>query len=562
MSPLQRLYESLSGTLPGGFSLWVVILLIVWAIWYFTYRSSGVISPAAFRRWGIYLTLVVVAVYSLQRVRHPAPLAPQRVWVQPFAAPAGGRTEAEQARYALERTLEAARERIVAFQARNAGSEFLTPTPPSLEADPPEGARLVRAERVVTGEITPAEDGFHLRMAAYTLSPGGRVKEVHIVRGVGADPASAGKNAALALLRSWALPVQRTEAVNHLTPRVLAALAAADTLRRRDPAAAEAALLAGFAPGDSTSTPLWEELALLYLTWHYPKHKVDAEEAARAALRSNDRSWAAYYVLGSISWRMGGRKKEAVAAWKLAHLYNRRDARPMLALARLDERELRDLRMGSREMILRFAMRLRPADPMPRAALSRFLRDRYNQKERALAVLDEGLRLNPDEPRLLIRRGAMMIKLRRWKTAERDFRRLLAVDSTMANAWYNLGIVARGLENDSLAQAAFENAVRFNGPPDAHYYLGLVYESHGDTVRALEQYRRRWLKWDRTTDDLFAYAAKMRLRLLRTGRTITGQVPRAFTLENESPRGEKRGRGERAERRAAGEGEPGAGETR
>jgi len=110
MSPLQRLYESLSGTLPGGFSLWVVILLIVWAIWYFTYRSSGVISPAAFRRWGIYLTLFVVAVYSLQRVRHPAPLAPQRVWVQPFAAPAGGRTEAEQARYALERTLEAARE--------------------------------------------------------------------------------------------------------------------------------------------------------------------------------------------------------------------------------------------------------------------------------------------------------------------------------------------------------------------------------------------------------------------------------------------------------------------
>lgn len=522
MSPWQQLYETLSGTLPGGFTLYFVVLLSVWAIWIFTYIFSGSITRPVFLRWFLLLTLIVAGFYFTQRMRHPAPLQPVRVWVQPFDAGLNLKSEAFQAKYNLEKYLEAANERLVGFQNRNMPLDLLTPVATGNSQAAPEGAVRIGARYALTGILDATNDGKReLTLSCFTLSWKGEVEETKEFIIKSDDVYTLGLEATSELLSYWKLSTAKKNRIPELTPKVLKTLATADTLKKRKEI--EAVLLDGFTNTDSSAAIIWEELADLYVNWSYPKHKVDAEEAASRALQLGSRSSKAAYVLGLIDWKLGGKesRKKAVASWKLAHLYDRRNPDPLVALTWLKPKEIADLRMGEKEKILLYALRTRPSNHQVRSVLARYYRDERLQKSRALKLLDDGLIIHPENKSLLIRRAALYIKMQDWKRAETDLRTMLAGDSTLASAWYNMGIVARGKEDKELALTSFENAVKYHGPRDSHYYLGLEYEDLGEKEKALEQYRLRWHKRDNTYEDIFAFAAKDRIRILQSGVSLS-----------------------------------------
>jgi Flp pilus assembly protein TadD len=110
--------------------------------------------------------------------------------------------------------------------------------------------------------------------------------------------------------------------------------------------------------------------------------------------------------------------------------------------------------------------------------------------------------------------SAVLIRMNRWNQAERVLERILALDETDANTWYNLGLTLRNLKQLAAAESALKRSVKFGGPSDAHFVLGLVYEARGDTVSALKEYRLRWSLRDPTVDDRTANAARARVQLL------------------------------------------------
>lgn len=167
------------------------------------------------------------------------------------------------------------------------------------------------------------------------------------------------------------------------------------------------------------------------------------------------------------------------------------------------------------EAALRDSLASDPANTSARLALADWLRTTLHNPGEALALLEEGIALDSaGANRLRMRHASILIRQERWTEAARDLRCVLRADSTDANAWYNLGIAARGLEEEDSARMAFERSVALEGPVDAHFYLGLLHEAAGETTAALHEYSLRWAQRDITTVDRTAEAAKLRIRRL------------------------------------------------
>ncbi len=86
--------------------------------------------------------------------------------------------------------------------------------------------------------------------------------------------------------------------------------------------------------------------------------------------------------------------------------------------------------------------------------------------EEMLALFDEALRQNPDEPELLMRYGNFLFNLERYRDAIEAYRKVLArnpsdavVRTDMGTALYNLGQVDEAMEAFDLALAANPNHI-------------------------------------------------------------------------------------------------------
>ncbi len=509
---VNRILEYLSGTMPVGVIPYLVALVVVWLVWIFTSRHMDYLSTPIFWKWGIIFSVIIIGIYLVFRVQYSPPPSPQRWWIQPFAADDDLREKADLARFSLETSLETLNNKAVAFHSKRFKAEMLCPLTAEPSQPPPAGALLIQAQFAVIGRFLTGKNNYILEITLYHLNWRGTTEEVHSFAVSADDPATVGYRAAVHLLEKLELESGVRSKFRQFDPRVMTALFDAD--RTADLLEKEAILFNGFPSPDSNKVQLWEALADLYLDWNYPSYKIDAEYAMSRALSLDNKSSTALYVRGMIAWRMGGHLEEAIANWKLAHLYDYRHTSTLLALSRLQPRQLRDLRFGDRRIVLKYALSLRPTDPEPRKELAKYYREGKAFLTRAERLIDEGLALNPDDPTLIMSHGVMSIEKSDWISAEADFSKLIEQDSTRANAWYNLGIVKRGLKEKEAAAHAFQKAITYNGPPDAHYYLGVVYESMGEIDKALEQYQLRWNLRHSDVNDFGTLATRERMRKL------------------------------------------------
>jgi Flp pilus assembly protein TadD len=93
--------------------------------------------------------------------------------------------------------------------------------------------------------------------------------------------------------------------------------------------------------------------------------------------------------------------------------------------------------------------------------------------------------LNPSDSESLANLATAFLEKGRLDDAERDFKRILAIDADNATAQNGLGLIAIQRRDPQTARGYFERAVELD--PDlleAQVNLGLIYEMAGDRERA------------------------------------------------------------------------------
>lgn len=112
------------------------------------------------------------------------------------------------------------------------------------------------------------------------------------------------------------------------------------------------------------------------------------------------------------------------------------------------------------------------------------------EKQRAIAIYEEILSLDPDYAAAAINLGTLYFHLRQFERAEEFYRRATAANSNYVLAYFDLGNVLDELDRLNESITAYLKAVTLSpGYADAHYNLALAYERTGQSRHALSHWR-------------------------------------------------------------------------
>lgn len=156
------------------------------------------------------------------------------------------------------------------------------------------------------------------------------------------------------------------------------------------------------------------------------------------------------------------------------------------------------------------AMKLRP--DWQQGALLKSLLLREQDREQALAYMNEFLEAHPDAHELRLTYARALVAERRYAEAKEEFRVLLDTNSKNANLAFTLGLLSAQIDDPVAADEQFKDALSLGyGDPDAVYYqLGQVNEK-------LERYDEaaRWYRAVQGGDQFVAAQARYALLLAR-----------------------------------------------
>ena len=111
-------------------------------------------------------------------------------------------------------------------------------------------------------------------------------------------------------------------------------------------------------------------------------------------------------------------------------------------------------------------------------------------KNRAVALYQEILEIDPRYPAACINLGTMFFHMRQFSRAEELYRRATEADPGYVLAYFDLGNVLDELERLDESIAAYQKAVALSPRyADAHYNLALAYERIGHERNALRHWR-------------------------------------------------------------------------
>ena len=139
--------------------------------------------------------------------------------------------------------------------------------------------------------------------------------------------------------------------------------------------------------------------------------------------------------------------------------------------------------------------------PMRRAGAGdlRAMQDRFlaavqaeeaGEKQRAIALYEEILEIDPEYAAAYINLGTIQFHLRQFGRAEQLYRRATEADPTYVLAFFDLGNVLDELERPDESIAAYRQAVALAPHyADAHYTLALAYERKGQCRPALRHWQ-------------------------------------------------------------------------
>jgi tetratricopeptide (TPR) repeat protein len=138
---------------------------------------------------------------------------------------------------------------------------------------------------------------------------------------------------------------------------------------------------------------------------------------------------------------------------------------------------------------------LRPlGSTSPRGVQDRFMAavqaEESGEKQRAMALYEEILALDPEYAAAYINLGTIYFHLRQYVRAEELYRRATVADPSYVLAFFDLGNVLDELERVDESIASYRTAVALAPRyADAHYNLALAYERKGEGRNAMRHWR-------------------------------------------------------------------------
>ncbi len=125
------------------------------------------------------------------------------------------------------------------------------------------------------------------------------------------------------------------------------------------------------------------------------------------------------------------------------------------------------------------------------SAAEPFLPRGQGEWEKAIALLNAGLVLDPGSATLFEARGALYRALGYRRAAQRDFEQAVELDPERGRAWFGLGLVRQELGLSSIAVSAFERAASLHiDSADLHLSWARAHRALGQRGAAAEHYAR------------------------------------------------------------------------
>jgi tetratricopeptide (TPR) repeat protein len=136
----------------------------------------------------------------------------------------------------------------------------------------------------------------------------------------------------------------------------------------------------------------------------------------------------------------------------------------------------------------------RPGTKSPRGVQERFLAavqaEEQGEKQRAIALYEEIMAIDPKYAAAYINLGTINFHLRQFARAEELYRRATEVDPSYVLAFFDLGNVLDELQRPDESIAAYKQAVALSPRyGDAHYNLALAYERKNERRKALRHWQ-------------------------------------------------------------------------
>jgi len=485
---LLDLWRFLGGNVPGGFSLLLVAVIAFLLVWRHVYRVGQTLKDQNYRRWRWRVPLIFLLIYFIAWIQSPPKIPPLRIAVIPGSSPGGHEWECAGTADLTARQLSRAIKGAV-INPWEGAKDYSQPNPDVLQKA---GYRVFQISCVSlqTGktflytisnlsgahQAFPATEHAMVDLSAlmchWTLSQLGKKQ-----------PLSSAfyRNVSAEVLESY---YQGRQAL--LSGELDAAQAALEAALRMD-------------------AHFWPAAIYLGRVYETEGRKDSALAAYMEAARADTGSMEALLALGEyylriFEWEAGE------AALKIVLAKSPTSSRAMAGLARIHPERLKDLRLNSPQELLEEATRLDPAYARARLQLADQLADQ-GFPESARKLLFEGLDFDPVSIDLLLKLGAIELQLGHPEAARQAYETILKKDPLNAIGLFNLGVVDYRTKQYDQAIRRFEAVQGLQGPVDCYYYLGLIYQSQGDPVRAKFYFQKRW---ELRSSDEDAFAVKAR----------------------------------------------------
>lgn len=474
---IQSLWRFLCGFVPGGFTLFLVLLAIVLFIITNIYRHSGIMSTDRFRMLVISTVLLFVACYSaiwlitLPR-RDVTVIACLPALPDPADKTAGQLVDQEQQLLPLNLQL--------LFPATGGRLHWQDCRHLVCFAEPDSMRDLERVCELLDADylIQPQVDSTGLELYVYRVRWHHPKLLAHFPV-CACDPHEAGVQLQTALAGELALP--DPVATDSWLAEDLSVICVSDT------AAVVAALLQ-----QSELVPiLKEQLARLLLVSEREQQAGTIVKLLRQLALEDSTSLTLQLLYAR--WYAGLEEWDNV---ELA-LSNALVLDPLSAEARylvsflLPERRAR-LGAGSREELLRQLADSEPAWQPGRLLWISWLED-HGHLQQALSEAKELAYLLPGSYYASFRLAMMAFRTQNYELADETYTRLTGMYPTRPDPYYNLGINKFMIREFKQGIAAFQRVLEIGGDQNAHLYLAKCYAWLGNRERAIFHLRQRLL---------------------------------------------------------------------
>ncbi len=523
--------EFLSGNVPGGFGLYLSIILLVFLVLFSISRRNDLFTPRHFKIWFAAAWIVITAIYIIAWKSNPPPTVYTRYSTLIFAEEEADRWLAYYLRDEISKQLKPFRNSTHYLYLQRWNHYTNIDCALAEEEHCERIARKLPLNDVIVGQIRQEHHTYKLELT-YKEFPG-----EEIVASEEFTFASNSPHKIIPELRQWLsqhFSLRKEQMPPSLAdPRFILAKEAFFKREYQKCEAVFSELLKRYPENEEVKKwHYYNEIQLAGLQraqdksknpYQYKKAKWQHRlESARTFLirlikedLTDDIDDVLLASMIAESFIQGERYKNAEEFLKIAYHANPFSMAVLENLSLLHPSRYKDLRFSSEEELLTRILNICPVNEQ--------VLNRYVEKllvsvpvnQTPSAAIEEYIRrtlsLNPSSVMALVLRGRYFIANFGYPKALDSFLKADSLDPENSIIQYNIGVAYYKQKKYEKAESYFQKAIQKDDYLNAHLYLGVIYQNRGEYEKALQEFRYRVAN-KKDEDDYYAVQAMKGIR--------------------------------------------------